>query len=249
MRYFSQVAAVGVDHSGRVVIQPRRAAPAGLSGRLTAVGFNTTFGTAADRTIQIYEGQGTGGTLLATEAGVTMLAAGGLEKFDLSTPPVVTAGQQYTIRVSGNNNALNLNAAGGYAGGQYSENAAQDLEFATWVAGSGNLFTVDDTSDEICLLGPVKLGNSGVPSVTDEHLYNSGGDLFWQGTQLNTGGGGGGGFDTVMAYGNPSGSPYQFSAFKAAANGSIVDAQVYSYSTTREPTNGQSTSELMERRF
>ena len=80
---------------------------AGITGLLTRVDLMVGSGllgadTKQDGTIMIYDGEGTGGTLLATENVEfrSQNTAMTFQQFNLSGPPSVVSGQMYTIRFS-----------------------------------------------------------------------------------------------------------------------------------------------------
>ncbi len=124
---------------------------AGLTGQLTGVrlGIGPTSGTASPGTIQIYEGEGTGGQLLATQD-VIYPAGVALRQFDFSTPGNVTAGSVYTVRFTVPNGALyvELSDTNPYAGGRYRNGnfppPTFDAQFQTLVAVPRSSLNVTD---------------------------------------------------------------------------------------------------------
>lgn len=106
-----------------------------VSGKLNSVDVRiiTLSGTPSTR-VNIYQGTGTGGTLLSSSALVT-LTTFNWEQFDLLTRIDVTSGQVYTIETvtTSGNAQWYVDTAGGYAGGQFSENASWDGNFRTYI--------------------------------------------------------------------------------------------------------------------
>ncbi len=109
------------------------------SGALTLIELyvGSPSGDSWPGTIQIYAGQGTAGTLLATES-VTFVNPSGFQSFPLTSPPQVQAGSKYTIRFSVSPPPLLtawvwLNSNNSYAGGRASFNSSWDYLFKTRV--------------------------------------------------------------------------------------------------------------------
>ncbi|MEZ4435708.1 MAG: tail fiber domain-containing protein [bacterium] len=95
--------------------------------------------------LEIYMGEGTGGTLLLTQDFVD--EGSGRRTIVLDTPVAVSAGEQYTLRLT--NTAAGwrwrFNQADVYAGGRASTNANEDMDFRIYVTGDPVLVGMDDT--------------------------------------------------------------------------------------------------------
>ena len=113
---------------------------AGLSGLLERIDLRVSspvWPNASSGTIRIYAGQGSGGTLLATQAVTFQPVLNTFQVFNLFSPPTVTAGQQYTIRFSAPTITVGwvyLDTGNPYAGGRASNASGWDYLFKTYVA-------------------------------------------------------------------------------------------------------------------
>jgi hypothetical protein len=120
---------------------------AGVSGQLTRLDFygsSPTSANGARGTLSIYAGEGTGGTLLTTQAITFTAVFGTFQAFSLATPVAVVAGQQYTYRIqtpTSSTGFIYVSTNNPYAGGQYSNDSAWDLGFKTYVLVPAPVFT------------------------------------------------------------------------------------------------------------
>ena len=111
---------------------------AGQSGLLTKIALSVSSPVApasSPGTIAIYAGEGTGGALLASAA-VTFAAPHTFQTFALPSPPLVTVGNQYTIRFTVPAITVGwvyLNPSNPYAGGRASPDPSWDYLFQTYV--------------------------------------------------------------------------------------------------------------------
>jgi len=111
---------------------------AGASGSLTKIELwvsSPTSPSASPGTIRIYGGEGTSGTLLATEL-VTFSDLSRFQTVALSSPRRVTAGSQYTIRFSVpsiSSGWVWFSTDNPYAGGRGSMDPSWDYAFKTYV--------------------------------------------------------------------------------------------------------------------
>ncbi len=113
---------------------------AGLSGPLTTVSIRLNeLGTATSATLTVYEGVGTGGTVVSQ--GEVSLPTGVTAWVDLPVVamPSVQAGQQYTFEVAANDTAyIGIGRADPYPGGQ-SNLGTNDVAFRTYVRPGGTV--------------------------------------------------------------------------------------------------------------
>jgi hypothetical protein len=121
---------------------------AGDTGALTEVDiYLQSPYTSSDTTgtLSIYSGEGTGGTLLATQS-VVITVAFGWHYFPIAIPPQVTSGQVYTfgVTVAGYDRTWWETQSGNpYTNGRWWYDATYDTMFKTWVsAGTGGGFAV-----------------------------------------------------------------------------------------------------------
>lgn len=109
---------------------------AGVSGSLVVVEvLRSTLGgnPGSPADVQIYEGEGTDGALLGTTTIPSSISTGWQAATFLS-PIAIVAGNQYTIRVHGDNNInWKLQIPGQYAGGRSGANPDWDWDFRTYV--------------------------------------------------------------------------------------------------------------------
>jgi hypothetical protein len=103
----------------------------GVTGNLVQVDLNFTQ-VQTSTTIRIYDGDGTGGTLLSTVPASAYPT--GWSLITLPTPPYILSGTVFTVRVSsGSSLYLRFNLSGGYSGGYFSANPSADAMFRTYV--------------------------------------------------------------------------------------------------------------------
>ena len=133
---------------------------AGLSGSLTKIYLQKSTAAAASGTITIYEGTGTGGSSLASEA--FSVSSVDLE-VTFSTPASVTAGNVYTIGYSGTNVTFRRSTANPYAGGTTNWGASYDAVFNTYVEGGAVDFVIrkDSGFHGINVLNPTEMLDIG----------------------------------------------------------------------------------------
>jgi hypothetical protein len=98
-----------------------------------------------NRTIIIYQGQGTGGTLLFTGTATAVPLGSGVNWTEFSASGVIlTAGQTYTVALDNGNRVLRA-PSDVYAGGQSSTNATHDFRFRIYVFGEKTGFAVSNS--------------------------------------------------------------------------------------------------------
>lgn len=119
----------------------------GTLGYLTSVSVKQLGSIATSCTVRIYEGEGTGGALLATETGLT-IPSGALYNVPLSALPFLENATKYTIRVNGTNWQCNIVSPGSYAGGRFSNSSSQDAIFETYMS-SGFDFVFDSANNRV----------------------------------------------------------------------------------------------------
>lgn len=119
------------------------------NGFLTTVALQVnspTYPSSSPGTIRIYTGQGTSGTLLATES-VTWQPVG-VNTFQtnaLSAPPLLQAGTQYTIRFGAPSMSagwVSVHTGNPYAGGRADVNASYDYLFKTFTTPAASNVTI-----------------------------------------------------------------------------------------------------------
>ena len=103
---------------------------AGMSADLAAVEVNRRADGGA-AVVNLYEGEGTGGTLLATTS-IPAQLIGGWQTADFSTTVPIVGGSQYTIELS-SAAGLRWKFDGGYAGGRSGFGASADFLFRTHI--------------------------------------------------------------------------------------------------------------------
>lgn len=138
---------------------------AGISGLLTQVDLQVVSGDTnggQNGTIRIYEGEGESGTLLATESVFFDNVLTTFQQFDLSIPPVLVAGNQYTIQFSIptiNVGWVYLDNTNPYAGGRGSNDPTWDYLFKTYISvqnPSSTTLLVDETKVGIGTTTPAR---------------------------------------------------------------------------------------------
>jgi hypothetical protein len=108
----------------------------GISGYLTKVELNISSplgGQSSPGTLRIYEGEGTGGALLATES-ITLTSGAAWKTYTFSSPALLESAVRYTLRITVPQvNISFIRFAGGdpYPGGRYSMGPEYDLVFKT----------------------------------------------------------------------------------------------------------------------
>jgi len=112
---------------------------AGLSGLLDKIALGVSspvYPSSSSGTISIYAGEGTSGTLLATQAVTFQPVLNAFQTFSLSAAPQVQAGSLYTIRFSVpsiTTGWVQLNPNNPYPGGRDNLGATNDYVFKTFV--------------------------------------------------------------------------------------------------------------------
>ena len=112
---------------------------AGLSAGLVQIdlGVGSPISGPSDGTLRIYEGEGTTGTLLGTQAVTFEDVHNQVQEFVLEDPVPMTAGQVYTVRFSVpavTVGWVDLSTNDPYAGGRASHGAGADYVFRTTMA-------------------------------------------------------------------------------------------------------------------
>ncbi|MBQ12278.1 MAG: hypothetical protein CMJ45_12115 [Planctomyces sp.] len=154
---------------------------AGVTGVLTRVDLRVGSGLIGSNqagTIKIYEGQGSGGALLATQSVTFVSVASEMswQAFSLDSPPSVVDGNKYSIRFSIPSMTVGwvaIHTGNPYAGGKTSFSFAPnwDLLFKTYVAPGGNVSTL-----------VVRNGNVGIGTATPGVRLEVDGDVLVSGT-------------------------------------------------------------------
>ena len=131
-------------------------------------------------TLRIFEGQGTGGTELYNQSGVALGSAmgGQWETVTLDTPVAVESGLEYTFQLD-NSGAV----VGMWDGLDYADGVNDHA--------SDYLFRVHAETEAMSLDGRLVLNDSASFARTDDRLYNDGGSLYFDGTQITDGTGDG----------------------------------------------------------
>ena len=96
-------------------------------------------------TLSLYEGEGTGGTLLATSDTQTV-SSGGWKSFEVSA--IQKAGEKYTVYVS-QGNYVRRDIANPYTDGYSSEDAGYDMVFRVYIATPKAGFSVSESGVQI----------------------------------------------------------------------------------------------------
>ena len=114
---------------------------AGTNGFLSAVSLKvgppSGGGNSSPGTIRIYAGEGTGGTLMATQSVAWQPIFNAFQANTLTPPPLLQAGSQYTIRFTCPSSPVtwvSVNTANPYAGGRADASASWDYGFQTFMA-------------------------------------------------------------------------------------------------------------------
>ncbi|HPR65261.1 MAG TPA: hypothetical protein PK014_13710 [Thermoanaerobaculia bacterium] len=109
---------------------------AGMTGYLTKISISLSASSGHVITVNIHEGTGTGGALLASKSVTMTEAYNGWYEFRFSSPPWVTAGQIYTISEipSQEWSYWRINDVNSYSGGISSVSATMDFTFKTYVS-------------------------------------------------------------------------------------------------------------------
>lgn len=112
---------------------------AGKKGYLSSINITNSSGAATNCTINIYEGEGVGGSLLASETGIT-LADGTSTNVPISAVPFLENNTKYTIQCDGTNFNWLIDLTGAYAGGRFITDPAYDARFKTYISDGFDLF-------------------------------------------------------------------------------------------------------------
>jgi len=107
---------------------------AGVSGFLTQLDVNNAnAATTLTFTLNVYQGTGTGGSLLSSHV-LTMSSGTGWKSLPInSNPPKLVSGQVYSLNITGGPR-LGRSSTDVYAGGVASWSSAEDLMFMTYVS-------------------------------------------------------------------------------------------------------------------
>lgn len=106
---------------------------AGISGSLLSVAWWVAGYNPYNVSVQVYAGEGTGGTMLASTPTFTTPAPGRWAVVRFAAPPLVTAGQKYTFKVSGYCGFAVDEVYNPYGGGRFITGELDDIEFYTVV--------------------------------------------------------------------------------------------------------------------
>ena len=165
---------------------PWQSFTAGLSGSLTSVELYLYSAVAADWDVDIFSGQGTGGTLLAQSSRLFGPTDdnGAFASFIFAAPAALVAGQQYTIRLVGPaNQSWEQDCTGGYAGGTTSSPGGGDAGFRTYVGtGSGLSVAPGGVVSAASFVGD----GSGLTNV-GQQWSESGADIFYDAGNVGIG--------------------------------------------------------------
>ncbi len=163
---------------------PWQSFTSGLSGSLTSVELYLFSSVAADWDVDIFSGQGTGGTLLAQASVFFGPTNGAFASFIFAAPATLVAGQQYTIRLVGPaNQSWEQDCTGGYAGGTSSSPSGGDAGFRTYVGTGGGLtIAPGGVVSAASFVGD----GSGLTNV-GQQWSESGADIFYDGGNVGIG--------------------------------------------------------------
>jgi hypothetical protein len=160
----------------------------GVTGDLTKVSLKISTTGSTSRTLNIYAGEGNGGTLLHGPQAITVNGTLNLKEFTLSSPVAILISQLYTIEVTApgtpNQISVSIDTANPYASGRADTSATSDYVFST-LATTTPLFEAT-TSNRI------NIGGSGLTvetSVTVDTLseFTSGAGITIDGTLIKDG--------------------------------------------------------------
>lgn len=142
---------------------------AGSSGVLTRIDLHLAISTPVAGTLRIYAGEGTSGQQLVTQAITFDGPMDTFRSFYPTEPPVVDAGQQYTVWFAPNSGAgalgtwVNFNPTNAYPGGRSSFSTSADILFRTYVAPttSSSVFRVGESG--LTSMAGLRLGTAATP--------------------------------------------------------------------------------------
>ncbi len=142
---------------------------AGNDGNLSKVSLYFKNWGGYSRSISIYDGEGTGGSLLYDGSGTTLTTVGSGSWLEWPVSGVeITAGQQYTIYLNENSGGLTYKTSNNYDGGRAGWNSNHDARFRAYVEVAKTGFAVDDAGVHINnYILPQFDGDSGQVIISD----------------------------------------------------------------------------------
>jgi len=161
---------------------------AGTNGFLNAVALlvgSPIYPNGSAGTIRIYAGEGTGGTLLATESVTWQPYVSTFQTYTIFASPLLQAGSLYTIRFSAPSASIawvSHNAGNPYAGGRTETISTRDYGFKTFmtpVAINATILTVN----------PELSGNVGIGTNSPQARLHVAGDILASGMVIGNGAG------------------------------------------------------------
>lgn len=161
---------------------------AGLDGLLTSVALQvrSPSGPTSPGTIQIFAGEGTNGTLLASQSVTWVELVGTFQTNSLSAPPQLQAGSKYTIFFTApvvQKTWVYFDTDNSYAGGRCSDSATEDCLFKTFM-------TPGTAGQTILMANPTGFsGYVGIGTNAPQAKLHVVGDILASGTITGNGGG------------------------------------------------------------
>lgn len=125
-------------------------------------------------------------TDIANNAAAIALNAGAIASNDTDIANLQTTASNHATSISQNASGVATNAT------NIAANASNIATNASNIANNSTAIGTKADSANPNLTGVVTLGQTTAPGTTTNRMYNVGGNLFWNGTQLDAGGGGGG---------------------------------------------------------
>lgn len=152
----------------------------GTDGFLVSVTVKGSSGAVSNVTMEIFDGEGDGGSLLYTKSGLTF--ADGVTNYVLDTPVAQTSGSKLTWKFSGASGlGTRVNLSGGYPGGISSGGAGIDAYFQTFESSVDNIVKVNSSAEFEAAVTDYDNSVSGltadnVQDAIDEVVAGGGGD-------------------------------------------------------------------------